>query len=80
MTDPYRFQSIKQNTALESGIHTIPLTLSVVTMAIISGIAVDKLGYYVPIMYAGSVCISIGAGLLILLKPTPAWALGTSIN
>jgi EmrB/QacA subfamily drug resistance transporter len=61
---PLWFQAIKGVSAMQSGIRTIPLVLSVVIGSIASGAAVHKIGYYTPFMIMGSLCLSVGAGLL----------------
>ena len=64
-----RFQAIKGNSAVESGIHSLPLILSVVPFAIAAGGAVVAVGYYTPFLFLGSVCMGVGGGLLTLLRP-----------
>ncbi|KAF2710582.1 MFS general substrate transporter [Pleomassaria siparia CBS 279.74] len=61
---PLWFQAIKGDSAIESGIHTIPLVLSVVVGSISSGGLVQKIGYYTPFMVLGSCLMAVGAGLL----------------
>lgn len=60
---PIWFQAIKGDTPIHSGISTLPLLLALVVASIMSGIFVSKIGYYTPNMIAGSVLLSIGAGL-----------------
>ncbi|ORY01729.1 major facilitator superfamily domain-containing protein [Clohesyomyces aquaticus] len=61
---PIWFQAIKDATAMRSGIMMIPLVLSVVVGSIVSGGLVQRFGYYTPFMIFGSVCMSVGTGLL----------------
>lgn len=61
---PLWFQAIKEVSAMQSGINTIPLVLSVVVGSIMSGGLVQRLGYYTPFMILGSCLMSIGTGLL----------------
>jgi MFS family permease len=49
---------------------SIPLILSLVTAAMICGAIVQRFGYYTPAMYAGSVVMSIGAGLITTFTTT----------
>lgn len=63
-----RFQGIKGDSAEASGIHVLPMILSVVVFAIVSGGMVVAFGYYVPWMIFGSILMTIGAGLLSTLK------------
>ena len=58
------FQAVKGTTAVKSGIDTIPMVLSLTVAAIISGGMVRRTGYYVPPMYFGVICMSVGAGLM----------------
>jgi MFS family permease len=50
--------------AVQSGINSIPMVLSLVLGSIASGILVGKIGYYTPLMIASSVIMPIGAGLI----------------
>lgn len=60
---------MKQNNAVTSGIHQLPLILSLVISSIAAGGAVVLIGYYVPFLLLGTVCSSIGTGLLMTLHP-----------
>jgi EmrB/QacA subfamily drug resistance transporter len=61
---PLWFQAIQGVSAMQSGIRTIPLVLSVVVGSILSGALVQRIGYYTPFMILGSVSMAVGAGLL----------------
>jgi MFS family permease len=61
---PLWFQANKHDSAISSGIHTIPLVLSVVVGSISSGGLTQKIGYYTPFMILGSCLMAIGTGLL----------------
>lgn len=61
---PLWFQAIKGSSAVKSGIMNLPLVLSLVVGAILSGAAMTHLGYGAPFTYACTVIMSIGAGLL----------------
>jgi MFS family permease len=65
---PLWFQAIKGTTPVKSGVDTIPLVLGLVVMSIFSGVAVQKLGYYTPFLYLGTIFMSVGAGLMTTLK------------
>ncbi|RAO64648.1 uncharacterized protein BHQ10_000660 [Talaromyces amestolkiae] len=67
---PVWFQAIKGASAVKSGIMNIPLVLSLVLGSIIAGASVTNLGYFTPFMIAGSVVMSIGAGLLTTFTTT----------
>jgi hypothetical protein len=61
---PLWFQAIKEVSAMQSGINTIPLVLSVVVGSIMSGGLTQRIGYYTPFMIVGSSLMAIGTGLL----------------
>ncbi|KAI9704044.1 MAG: hypothetical protein M1820_005666 [Bogoriella megaspora] len=63
---PVWFQAIKGASAVHSGIMNLPFMLSVTIAAILSGILVSKIGYYVPFMLLSTALMSIGGGLLSL--------------
>ena len=65
---PIWFQAIEGTTATESGIRSLPLVFAQVIFSIVAGIAITKIGYYTPFMYASVVFMSIGAGLLTTFK------------
>jgi EmrB/QacA subfamily drug resistance transporter len=69
---PLWFQAIKGVSAVQSGIDTIPLVLSVVVGSILSGAVVQKVGYYTQFMVIGSVLMAVGAGLLTTWTTTTA--------
>ncbi|KAF2215462.1 hypothetical protein CERZMDRAFT_110127 [Cercospora zeae-maydis SCOH1-5] len=61
---PIWFQAVKNTSAVQSGIDTIPMVLSLVVGAISSGQLIGRFGYYTPFAMAGSVLMPIGAGLM----------------
>jgi EmrB/QacA subfamily drug resistance transporter len=69
---PLWFQAIKQVSAMQSGINTIPLVLSVVVGSIMSGGLTQRIGYYTPFMIMGSTLMAVGTGLL------TTWNINTS--
>jgi MFS family permease len=69
---PLWFQAIKGESAMQSGINTIPLVLSVVVGSIVSGGLVQRTGYYTPFMILGSCLMAVGTGLI------TTWNMGTS--
>ncbi|KAK4695071.1 MFS transporter, DHA2 family, glioxin efflux transporter, partial [Lecanoromycetidae sp. Uapishka_2] len=66
---PTWFQAIKGVSAFQSGIDTLPLIFGLVVASIIAGALVQRIGYYLPFMYASSVVMSIGAGLMTTFAP-----------
>lgn len=69
---PLWFQAIKQVSAMQSGINTIPLVLSVVVGSIMSGGLTQRIGYYTPFMILGSSLMAVGTGLI------TTWNMNTS--
>ncbi|KAM5465208.1 hypothetical protein MferCBS49748_005148 [Microsporum ferrugineum] len=65
---PIWFQAVKGTTAVQSGIDTIPMVLSLVVGSILSGGIITATGHYVPWMYVATVLMSIGAGLTTTFK------------
>jgi EmrB/QacA subfamily drug resistance transporter len=61
---PLWFQAIKEVSAMQSGINTIPLVLSVVVGSILSGGLTQRIGYYTPFMIVGSSLMAVGTGLI----------------
>lgn len=50
--------------ALNSGIYTLPLVLSLVASSLLNGVATQKIGYYVPSMLLSPSLMAVGQGLL----------------
>ncbi|KAI8964862.1 MFS general substrate transporter [Daldinia sp. FL1419] len=61
---PLWFQTVQGVSAVQSGIDTIPLVLSLVVASIMSGIFTQKVGYYVPSMLVCPMVMSVGQGLM----------------
>jgi hypothetical protein len=66
---PLWFQAILGVDAVQSGIRSLPLVLSLVVASIFTGICVSRIGYYTPFLYLSTVFLSVGAGMLTLLRP-----------
>jgi MFS family permease len=71
---PLWFQAIKGVSAMQSGINTIPLVLSVVVGSILSGGLTQRIGYYTPFMILGSSLMAVGTGLV------TTWDMSTKSN
>jgi hypothetical protein len=71
---PLYFQAIKGASAVKSGIMNLPLILSLVLMSMVVGVSITKVGYYTPFVIAGSVLLSIGAGLVTTFTTTTSSA------
>ncbi|KAF2269954.1 MFS general substrate transporter [Lojkania enalia] len=61
---PIWFQSIKGVSAVNSGLNTLALVLSLTVASVVAGIITNRTGYFTPSMIVGSVILSIGAGLI----------------
>ncbi|KFY01036.1 hypothetical protein O988_02960 [Pseudogymnoascus sp. VKM F-3808] len=65
---PIWFQAILGTSAIGAGVDSLPLILAQVFAIIVSGGLVTYFGYFAPFFIASSVVMSVGAGLLTLLK------------
>ncbi|KAK1982887.1 major facilitator superfamily transporter [Colletotrichum cereale] len=65
---PIYFQAIQGVSAVESGIRTLPLVLSMTVFAGVSGFTITRIGYYTPVMLVGASTMAVGAGLLTTLE------------
>ncbi|KAI8628946.1 major facilitator superfamily transporter [Xylariaceae sp. FL1651] len=61
---PLWFQAITGVSAMQSGIDTLPLTISQSVTSLITGALVSKVGYFTPFMHGLLVFSSVGAGLM----------------
>nr|XP_036580115.1 major facilitator superfamily transporter [Colletotrichum truncatum]KAF6787947.1 major facilitator superfamily transporter [Colletotrichum truncatum] len=68
------FQAVHGDSPFMSGVHLLPTTLSLVLFTMISGVMIEKLGYYLPWVTGGSSIAAIGYGLLSTLSPTTSTA------
>ena len=68
------FQSVLDNTPLESGVHMLPTTLSMLLSIVLAGGLTQATGYYLPMPIIGSCIAAIGYGLLSTLSPTTSTA------
>ena len=64
---PFYFQSVLGTTAQQSGIRTLPYLMALLISPMISGSLITLVGYYVPFMWAGSMLLTIGSGLIFTL-------------
>ncbi|KAK4691138.1 hypothetical protein P7C71_g5799, partial [Lecanoromycetidae sp. Uapishka_2] len=73
---PIWFQAIKNVSAIESSINSLPLIIGLVISSVLAGVLVQRLGYYVPFMLASGTIMSVGAGLITTFAPDtghPKW-------
>jgi hypothetical protein len=68
------FQAAQGQSAMEAGIRTIPLVISLVIFGIVTGILVQKIGYYVPPLLVGPILAATGSGMLSTLTPSSSRA------
>ncbi len=61
---PLWFQAVKGVSAVQSGIDSLPMVLSLVIAAIMSGATITRTGYYNPFIFMCTTLMSIGAGLI----------------
>ncbi|KAF3002344.1 hypothetical protein E8E14_007041 [Neopestalotiopsis sp. 37M] len=74
---PVYFQAVLGTTILDSGIYFIPMTLSILVFAAITGIILSKTGAYRPIHFGTFSLATLGFGLFTTLDqntPKVAWA------
>lgn len=67
---PIYFQSAQETSAFTSGIHLLPSIISQLITAVLSGLAVSKLGYYLPWSIVSAILTSVGCGLITTWSPT----------
>ncbi|THC94946.1 hypothetical protein EYZ11_005585 [Aspergillus tanneri] len=67
---PIYFQSVRGKTAIISGVDLLPNILGQLFLAVVSGVMMGKLGYYLPWSIFGCVLTTIGSGLLSTISPT----------
>lgn len=68
------FQSVKDNTPLQSGIHMLPTTLAMLLSMVTAGGLTQTTGYYLPMAVIGPCISAVGYGLLSTLSPTTSTA------
>ncbi|KAF1981793.1 azole resistance protein [Aulographum hederae CBS 113979] len=64
------FQAAQGQSAMQAGIRTIPIVLSLVVFGIVAAIFTQKIGYYVPAMLLSPIFCATGAGMLSNLTPS----------
>ncbi|KAJ5144254.1 uncharacterized protein N7515_003041 [Penicillium bovifimosum] len=65
---PIWFQAVKENSASESGFNNLPMVVAMIVCSALGGLLVNIVGYYTPLMFAGSAFLTIGAGLCTTFK------------
>ena len=65
---PFYFQAVKGTSAEASGIRTISYLLSMTVASIAAGGLTTAFGIYVPLVWSGSVLLTVGSGFIYTLK------------
>jgi hypothetical protein len=61
---PIWFQAVKEVSATQSAINIFPMTLGMMAGVLLTGVIVQRIGYYVPSMIACVIVISVASGLI----------------
>ncbi|CAI6227171.1 unnamed protein product [Periconia digitata] len=70
---PLYFQAVKGASAMNSGVYLLPLIITQLIVAGVSGVAVSKIGYVIPVAIFSTIFLAIATGLYSLLQPgTPS--------
>ncbi|KAE8449402.1 hypothetical protein EG329_008303 [Mollisiaceae sp. DMI_Dod_QoI] len=64
---PIWFQAIEGVSAVNSGLHLLPMVIPIVVASILTGQLVSRIGYYTPFLIFGVCLTAVGAGLLTTL-------------
>lgn len=73
---PLYFQTVRNASASQSGIRTLPLVLGSSLLSILSGILISASGHYAPFMALAAIITAVGSGLLYTLdreSSTGSW-------
>ncbi|CAI7598280.1 unnamed protein product [Penicillium viridicatum] len=73
---PIWFQAVKEDSASESGINNLPMVVAMIVFSALAGLLINIVGYYTPLMFAGSAFLTIGSGLCTTFKVNsghPRW-------
>ncbi|KAJ5934559.1 hypothetical protein N7466_004106 [Penicillium verhagenii] len=65
---PIWFQTVKEDSAVTSGIKLLPLMLGLLVSSILYGATVEETGYYVHAGLVGAILMVVGAGMLTTLE------------
>ncbi|PVH74376.1 hypothetical protein DL98DRAFT_552242 [Cadophora sp. DSE1049] len=67
---PIYYQTVRGKSPITSGVNMLPIVMFQVFMAVVSGVSVQKFGYYLPFVIAGTSITAIGYGLFSMLEPS----------
>ncbi|KAI1329692.1 major facilitator superfamily domain-containing protein [Xylariaceae sp. FL0255] len=78
---PLYLQSVQQASPIRSGLLSLPLVIVQAIIEILSGWAIERTGRYTRFLWAGSIFLTLGSGLYLLLgvDTTPAMVVGLEI-
>ncbi|KAI8318167.1 MFS general substrate transporter [Martensiomyces pterosporus] len=62
--------AVKHASIIGAGLHLLPFLLGMVISAILSGIYLNRVGRYLPMVRVGSVLVAVGTCLMLLYKPS----------
>lgn len=68
------FQSVLDDSPLQSGVHMLPTTLGMLVSMVTAGGLTQSTGYYLPMAISGPCIAAVGYGLLSTLSPTTSKA------
>jgi MFS family permease len=68
------FQAAQGQSAMQAGIRSIPMVVSLVLFGIVAAIVVQKMGYYVPALLVAPILAATGSGMLSTLDPSSSSA------
>ena len=77
---PLYFQAVEGSSAIRSGVETLPFIMAVIFALIVSSSFISKSGIYIPWLVGGTALGTLGAGLLIMLKPDSSQAFWAGIG
>ncbi|CZT12494.1 related to DHA14-like major facilitator, ABC transporter [Rhynchosporium agropyri] len=73
---PFYFQTIKNTSAMQSGIRILPYTISTTLGGAFAGVIITIFGQYVPFLFIGSTLAAVGSGFIYTLNggsPLSEW-------
>ncbi|KAF2187027.1 MFS general substrate transporter [Zopfia rhizophila CBS 207.26] len=71
---PLYFQAVLGASPILSGVYLLPTAVSLSLLSAFTGIFIRKTGAYLPPIWAGMICMTIGFGLFINLAAKSSWA------
>lgn len=66
---PLYFQSVKEASPLRSGVLLVPLIVATAGTGVLNGLFIHRTGQYRPPMWIGTILMTLGNGLYIMLNP-----------